>query len=114
MHRLVGILGITVLLGLGVLFSTNRRAIRFKIIAIGLALQFAFALFVLRVPFGRDLFARAGHSVDKFLGYSEAGASFVFGELGKKSGNLGFFFAFSILPTIIFVAAFFAVMYHYG
>ena len=114
MHRLIGILGIVVLLGLGFLMSTNRRAIRLRTIALGLGLQFAFALFVLRVQFGRNLFAHAGHAVDKFLGFSEAGASFVFGELGKKSGNLGFFFAFSILPTIIFVAAFFAVMYHYG
>src|SRR5579884_4226579 len=116
MHRFVGILGIMTLLGLGVLFSTNRRAIRLKTILWGLGLQFAFAVFVLRFPVGRWLFAEAGKGVDKFLGFSIAGSSFVFGELGKPGniGKYGFFFAFSILPTIIFVAAFFALMYHLG
>ncbi|MGZ4815565.1 MAG: NupC/NupG family nucleoside CNT transporter [Terriglobales bacterium] len=116
MHRFVGILGIVVLLGLGFLFSTNRRAIRLKTIAWGLGLQFAFAIFVLRLSWGRDLFSYLGGKVNTFLGYSIAGSSFVFGELGKPGnvGKYGFFFAFSILPTIIFVAAFFAVMYYFG
>jgi CNT family concentrative nucleoside transporter len=116
MHRFVGILGIITLLGLGVLFSTNRRAIRLKTILWGLGLQFTFAIFVLRFPVGRWLFSKAGEAVDKFLSFSIAGSSFVFGELGKPGnvGKFGFFFAFSILPTIIFVAAFFALMYHLG
>ncbi len=116
MHRFVGILGIIVLLGLGFAFSTNRRAIRLKTIVWGLSLQFAFAIFVLRLSWGRDLFSFLGAKVDTFLGYSVAGSSFVFGELGKPGNvsKLGFFFAFSILPTIIFVAAFFAVMYYLG
>src|SRR3954469_22393236 len=114
MGRFTGILGMITLLGLGYLFSTNRRAIRLKTVAWGLGLQFAFALFVLKVSWGRDMFAKAGHAVEKFLSFSVAGSSFVFGELGKGNGNLGFFFAFYILPTIIFVSAFFAVMYHYG
>ena len=116
MHRFVGILGIFTLLSLGALFSTNRRAIRLKTVLWGLGLQFAFAVFVLRVSWGRDLFSYLGSKVDTFLSYSIAGSSFVFGELGKPGNvsKLGFFFAFSILPTIIFVAAFFAVMYHLG
>ncbi|HWR14114.1 MAG TPA: nucleoside transporter C-terminal domain-containing protein [Terriglobales bacterium] len=115
MGRFVGILGIITLLALGWLMSTNRRAIRLKTVAWGLGLQFVFALFVLKVEVGRTLFAKAGHGVEKFLGFSVAGSSFVFGELGKGSaGNLGFAFAFYILPTIIFVSAFFAVMYHFG
>lgn len=115
MGRFTGILGMITLLGLGYLFSTNRRAIRLKTVAWGLGLQFAFALFVLKVSWGRDMFAKAGHAVEKFLSFSVAGSSFVFGELGKGSaGTLGFAFAFYILPTIIFVSAFFAVMYHYG
>lgn len=116
MHRFVGILGIFTLLGLGVLLSTNRRAIRLKTILWGLGLQFAFAVFVLRVSWGRWLFSEAGKYVDKFLAFSIAGSSFVFGELGKPGniGKYGFFFAFSILPTIIFVAAFFSVMYYLG
>src|SRR4051812_7429774 len=115
MGRFTGILGMITLLGLGYLFSTNRRAIRLKTVAWGLGLQFAFALFVLKVSWGREMFAKAGHAVEKFLSFSVAGSSFVFGELGKGSaGSLGFAFAFYILPTIIFVSAFFAVMYHYG
>ena len=116
MHRFVGILGIVTLLGLGTLMSTNRRAIRVKTILWGLSLQFAFAIFVLRVSWGRDLFSFLGKKVDTFLSFSIAGSSFVFGELGKPGniGKYGFFFAFSILPTIIFVAAFFAVMYYLG
>ncbi len=114
MGRFTGILGILTLLTLGWIFSTNRRAIRLKTVIWGLSLQFAFALFVLKISWGRDMFAKAGHGVEKFLGFSVAGSSFVFGELGKSNSNLGFFFAFSILPTIIFVSAFFAVMYHYG
>ena len=114
MGRFTGLLGIAVLLGLGWAFSTNRRAIRLKTVAWGLGLQFLFALFVLKVSWGREMFAKAGHGVEKFLSFSVAGSSFVFGELGKGNGNLGFFFAFYILPTIIFVSAFFAVMYHFG
>jgi CNT family concentrative nucleoside transporter len=114
MGRFTGILGMIVLLGLGWVFSTNRRAIRLKTVAWGLGLQFAFALFVLKISWGREIFAKAGHGVEKFLSFSVAGSSFVFGELGKGNGNLGFFFAFFILPTIIFVSAFFAVMYHFG
>jgi CNT family concentrative nucleoside transporter len=114
MGRFTGILGMLVLLGLGWVFSTNRRAIRLKTVAWGLGLQFAFALFVLKIWWGAWLFGKAGQGVERFLSFSVAGSSFVFGELGKGNGNLGFVFAFYILPTIIFVSAFFAVMYHFG
>ncbi len=115
MGRFTGILGMITLLILAWLMSTNRRAINWKTVSWGLGLQFAFALFVLKVSWGRDMFAKAGHGVEKFLSFSVAGSSFVFGELGKGSaGALGFSFAFYILPTIIFVSAFFAVMYHFG
>ena len=115
MGRFTGILGVITLLAVGWAFSTNRRAIRLKTIAWGLGLQFAFALFVLKVPWGREMFAKAGHAVEKFLSFSVAGSSFVFGDLGVgPAGKLGLIFAFYILPTIIFVSAFFAVMYHFG
>jgi len=81
---------------------------------LGLGLQFVFAFFVLRFTFGRNLLAWAGNAVGKLLSYSFAGSQFVFGELGKKGGQLGFFFAFQVLPTIIFISAFFAVLYYYG
>src|SRR5919201_1837224 len=114
MGHLTGILGLLTMLGLAVLFSSNRRAIRVRTVLLGLVLQFVFALFVLRFSFGRGFVARAGSAVDTLLSYSFAGSQFVFGELGKKNGQLGFFFAFQVLPTIIFISAFFAVLYHYG
>ena len=80
----------------------------------GLFLQFLFALFVLRFDFGRNLLEFAGHGVEKFLEYSFAGSQLVFGELGRKGGSLGMIFAFQVLPTVIFISAFFAVLYHYG
>src|SRR5437870_2801882 len=112
--RLTGMLGLATMLGLAFLFSSNRRAIRVKTVVLGLGLQFVFAFFVLRFTFGRNLLAWAGNAVGKLLSYSFAGSQFVFGELGKKGGQLGFFFAFQVLPTIIFISAFFAVLYYYG
>jgi CNT family concentrative nucleoside transporter len=114
MGRLTGILGIFAMLGLAFLFSTNRRAIRLKTVLWGLALQFAFAVFVLKVEFGRVLFQQAGEAVNRLLSYAFAGSSFVFGDLGQQGSHLGFYFAFQVLPTVIFIAAFFAVLYHYG
>jgi concentrative nucleoside transporter, CNT family len=114
MGRFTGILGIIVMLGFGFLFSTNRRAIRVKTVAWGLGLQFAFAVFVLKLEAGRVIFQKAGDAVNRLLSYAYAGSSFVFGDLGKQGSRLGFYFAFQVLPTVIFIAAFFAVLYHYG
>jgi CNT family concentrative nucleoside transporter len=114
MGRFTGILGLLVMLGLAYAFSTNRRAIRLKTVAWGLGLQFAFAIFVLRFDAGRRAFQKAGDVVNRLLSYAFAGSQFVFGELGKQGSHLGFYFAFQVLPTIIFIAAFFAVLYHYG
>jgi concentrative nucleoside transporter, CNT family len=114
MGRFTGILGLLTMLGLAYAFSTNRRAIRAKTVAWGLGLQIAFAIFVLKVDAGRRLFQAAGSGVNRLLSYSFEGSKFVFGELGKQGSSLGFYFAFQVLPTIIFIAAFFAVLYHFG
>ncbi len=114
MGRFTGILGILTMLALAFLFSTNRRAIRIRTVAWGLGLQFAFAVFVLKVEAGRVLFEKAGDAVNRLLSYAFVGSSFVFGDLGKQGSRLGFYFAFQVLPTVIFIAAFFAVLYHYG
>ena len=114
MGRFTGILGLLVMLGLAYAFSTNRRAIRLKTVAWGLGLQFAFAVFVLKLDAGRRAFQKAGDVVNHLLSYAFAGSQFVFGDLGKQGSHLGFYFAFQVLPTIIFIAAFFAVLYHYG
>ncbi len=114
MGRFTGILGLLTMLGLAYLFSTNRRAINKKTVVWGLGLQVVFAIFVLRASIGREVFEKAGDAVNRLLSYSYAGSEFVFGTLGKRSSPLGFDFAFQVLPTVIFIAAFFAVLYHYG
>ncbi len=114
MGRYVGVLGIAAILVGAYLFSTDRRAIKLKTVAWGLGLQFALGLFVLRVPAGQRIFAVAGAGAKKLLDFSYFGSTFIFGELGKADSNLGFIFAFQVLPTIIFIAAFFAVLYHIG
>src|SRR5712664_2650004 len=114
MGRFTGILGLLAMLGLAYIFSTNRLAIRLKTVAWGLGLQFAFAVFVLKLDAGRRAFQKAGDVVNQLLSYAFAGSQFVFGDLGKQGSHLGFYFAFQVLPTIIFIAAFFAVLYHYG
>jgi concentrative nucleoside transporter, CNT family len=113
MGRFTGILGLIVVVGLAYIFSTNRRAIRMKTLAWGLGLQFVFAVFVLKIDFGRTLFQKAGDAVTKLLSYAYAGSHFVFGDLAKPGSQLGYF-AFGVLPTVIFIAAFFAVLYHFG
>src|SRR5579871_975623 len=113
MGRFTGILGILTMLGLAYTFSTSRRAIRLKTVAWGLGLQFVFAVFVLKIDVGRRAFQAAGNGVTKLLSYAYAGSHFVFGDLAKPGSTLGYF-AFGVLPTVIFIAAFFAVLYHYG
>jgi len=114
MGRLTGLLGLLTMMALAFSFSTNRRAIRVKTIAWGLALQFVLSIFVLKVPAGEWLFAKAGYWAKHLLDFSYYGSVFVFGELGKQNSSLGLVFAFQILPTIIFIAAFFAVLYYLG
>ncbi len=127
MSRFAGVLGIIVFLSIAYLFSTNRRAIRLKTILWGLGLQFFFAWIVLRFTFGQRALEGAGAGVNKLLAYSFKGSTFVFGNLGfpanpnahywfldPGSSQLGFIFAFQVLPTIIFISAFFALLYHLG
>jgi concentrative nucleoside transporter, CNT family len=114
MGRFTGFLGLLTMMALAFAFSTNRRAIRVKTVAWGLGLQFILGIFVLRVGAGEWLFARAGYWAKHLLDFSYAGSTFVFGEIGKQNSSLGLIFAFQVLPTIIFIAAFFAVLYHIG
>jgi CNT family concentrative nucleoside transporter len=114
MGRFTGILGLITMLGLACIFSTNRKAIRLKTVAWGLGLQFAFAVFVLKIGFGRELFQKAGDGVNWLLAFAYQGAQFVFGDLGKQGSHFGFYFAFQVLPTVIFICALFAVLYYFG
>jgi concentrative nucleoside transporter, CNT family len=114
MGRFTGVLGILFILFIAWLLSTNRRAIKLSTIAWGLGLQIVLGIFVLRVPAGQIIFQTLGNGAKHLLDFSYYGSTFVFGELGKSDSNLGLIFAFQVLPTIIFIAAFFAVLYHLG
>ena len=113
-QRLVGIFGIVAILGLGFLLSRNRRAISWRVIAWGVGLQFGFAVFVLRIPIGHQIFSWLGAVVTSILSFSYVGSAFVFGEIGKQHSSLGVIFAFQVLPAIIFVSALFAILYYLG
>src|SRR5437762_4386826 len=112
--RLVGVIGIAAILVIGVGLSRNRGAISRRVVAWGLGLQVAFAVFVLRVPLGQRLFRALGDVVTRILSFSYAGSEFVFGEIGRQHSSLGVVFAFQVLPAIIFVSALFAIMYYLG
>ncbi len=116
MGRFTGVLGMLVILAGAYLFSTSRKSIQLKTILWGLGLQLTLGYFVLRSAFGSKIFSFLGAGANKLLSFSYAGSAFVFGDLGlpKELSRLGFNFAFQVLPTIIFIAAFFAVLYHIG
>jgi CNT family concentrative nucleoside transporter len=102
------------MLTLAWIFSTNRRAIRWRTVVWGLSLQIVFALLVLEWSFGQRVLASVGAAITRMLGYSFAGSQMVFGDLGKQHSSYGLIFAFQVLPTIIFISALFAVLYHIG
>jgi len=113
MGRFTGLLGLIVILAVAWLLSNHRRAIRLRILAWGLGLQFLFAILVLRTDFGR-LFQAIGKGVNAMLEYAEVGSQFLFGPLGAKAGPYGVIFAFQVLPIVIFIASFFSILYYLG
>ena len=109
------------ILGIAFWMSGNRKAINYKLVGTGLALQILFALFVLKLEFGQMLFSKLGRGVTRLLDYSDRGAEFVFGVLVNKQvmdttfgGGNSFIFFFKIIPTIIFVAVLVSLLYHLG
>lgn len=109
MERLISLLGLGVFVAIAYALSNNRRAVRWKPVLWGIALQLFLALFILRTPIGLGLFQRLGDGFAAFLNFSDAGAEFVFGENFRD-----FFVAFKILPTIVFFSAIISLLYHYG
>ncbi|MEH1867611.1 MAG: NupC/NupG family nucleoside CNT transporter [Nostoc sp.] len=109
MERAISALGILVFISISYAFSVNRQAVRWRIVAWGLGLEFALAIVILKTPWGLTVFKFLGDFVSKFLAFSDVGAKFVFGENFKDH-----FFAFQVLPTIIFFSAFISVLYYYG
>ena len=106
-----GLFGLVVLIGITWLFSNNKKAVDWKLVATGVTLQIGFAALVLLVPGGRDVFDWLGQGFVKILSYVNEGSGFIFGDL-MNVPKYGFIFAFQVLPTIIFFSALMGVMYH--
>ncbi len=120
MARFTGIIGIIIILVLAYLWSNNRKAINYRLVFIGLGLQFSLAIFILKVPLGQKIFYWLGKVINKLLDFSQVGGLFVFGDLTKVSEILpptmvsGGVFLFILIPTIIFVCVLVAMAYHVG
>lgn len=109
MERIVPVLGLLVIIFLSWLLSENRRKFPFQTVLVGMALQFVFALLVLKTEAGRVFFQVANDLVNRLLSFSDEGAKMLFGE-----GFREHFFAFSVLPTIIFVSALMSILFYAG
>lgn len=121
MERFTGLIGIALILGLAFALSNNRRAINYRLVGTGLALQLGLAVFILKTTVGQRIFQFLGAAITKILDFSKEGAAFVFGPmvngpvLSKAFGPANtFIFFFSIIPTIIFVAVLVSMAYHLG
>lgn len=114
MQNLISVIGLFLILGIGVLFSTSRRNIQWRVILWGLGMQLALALFIIKTPVGRGLFQWLGNGITKILDFSKVGAGFVFGNLTNDPKTYGFIFAFNVLPTIVFIASLIAIFYYLG
>lgn len=120
MDRLIGLLGIATILGVAFLLSNNRKAINYRTVGVGLLVQAILAVFILKVPLGRDIFGWLGEKVTKILSFSDDGAKFVFGLLADDTKlntvfpGSGFIFFMKIIPTIIFVACLVNIFYYLG
>ncbi|HMP07829.1 MAG TPA: Na+ dependent nucleoside transporter N-terminal domain-containing protein, partial [Lacipirellulaceae bacterium] len=108
-HRLVSVLGIATFIALAWLMSSHKRRVKPRIILGGLSLQMLFALFILKTTAGEKLFDGIDTAFQALISSVDAGTSFVFGETYTDH-----YFAFKVLPTIIFFSAFMSIFYYYG
>ncbi len=109
-----GMLGMAALVFLAFLFSSNRRAINWKIVGIGLAFQLLIAIGVLKVDFIKSVFEFIGGLFVQILEFTKAGSKFLFEGLVVDMDTFGFIFAFQVLPTIIFFSALTSVLFYLG
>jgi len=121
MDKFTGLIGVILILGIAFLLSNNRSRINYRLVISGLLIQLVLALFILKLPLGKEVFSWVGKAVTKLLAFSDKGADFVFGALVNQGlmdqafgpGN-SFIFFFKIIPTIIFVAVLVNIAYHIG
>jgi CNT family concentrative nucleoside transporter len=109
-----GALGMAVLILISFLFSSNRKAINWKTVGIGLSLQILIAIGVLKVPFVQYIFEKVGGIFVSILDFTRAGSQFLFEGLVVDMDTFGYIFAFQVLPTIIFFSALTSVLYYLG
>lgn len=109
-----GTLGIAFLLTLAWLLSTNRRAINWRLVGSGMALQLVFALGVLKVPIVNKIFDAIASFFVVVLDFTKAGSSFIFGSIIERTDTFGYIFAFQVLPTVVFFSALSAALYYFG
>lgn len=127
MEILRGIIGMTAIVLLAVAFSKNKKAINWRLVGTGLGIQFILAVFILKgrnmeqywAPLGwpKDFFSWVSSFFVIVLDFTTTGAEFIFGDLARSPGmedSMGNFFAFQVLPTIVFFASLTAILYHYG
>jgi concentrative nucleoside transporter, CNT family len=128
MQRFQPLIGLALIAAIAYVLSTNRGAIRLRTVVWGFGLQFLFALIVLKTSVGQTTFRVLGDKIRDLLGFAAVGSSFVFGPignqpiwsrimtsvLGAEGAQYATIFAFQIAPTVIFVAALFAILYYFG
>ncbi|MEJ6793350.1 MAG: nucleoside transporter C-terminal domain-containing protein [Lacinutrix sp.] len=108
-----GLLGMISLIFIAFLFSSNRRAIKWKTVGLGLALQLVIAIGVLKVDFIKTIFEFIGRGFIELLSFTQAGSEFLFGGM-LDVNSFGFIFAFQVLPTILFFSALTSVLFYLG
>ncbi len=122
-----GLAGVAVLVGIALACSNNRKAVNWRLVVSGLALQLLFAVVILKGPdlavyfrplgWPRLVFEKLSDAFVRVLSFAVEGAKFIFGNLAVApggEGTLGFYFAFQVLPTIIFFASLMSVLYYLG
>ena len=114
MTNIISVGGLLLMLSAAYGLSNNRRAIDYRIVAWGLGLQLAFALFILKTRPGLAVFDFISRGVTTMLGFANAGAAFVFGPLASDTDSFGVVIAFQVLPIIVFTGALFSLLYHVG
>jgi len=110
---LIGLAGMALILLIAFAFSSNRKAIRLRVVSSAFALQAAIAVLVLYVDAGKAAIQAMSHGVTNLLGYAQAGIDFLFGNLAKPELG-GYSFAIAALPVIIFFASLVSILYYLG
>lgn len=117
MARLISLFGIFGFVGIAVIFSNNRKKIDWKLVAMGIGLQFVFALLILKTSVGKQFFEWANTVIMKLLSFTDKGSEFIFGPkvLDPSPAGYGdFVFAVKVLPTILFFSSLMSILYHIG